>query len=389
MLKNAAAAAAAAAKAAAKKAAATPASTATGPTAATTATTAPAIAGGSASTTAAPSPASSSPIEKSKDDKQSAGSLQVSASNRDGTATSSATGSAGGGGGSGGSSSGGMGVEWREEEFLCCLNLVRTKMDASVRRGAIVKAMAVCTRHRSVAAFKPVIIRALDAYFAEQKVDVLQHLYNVLNATALPIPALTPVQSSQDTHTHRTLTLSIAPPFIPCAHSYLTLLIGLMSASRLRLLSSLDSTKLFINTAIQWGKSTIAVSVPATLERDELAEYASLTTLVNTFKESTTKIFTALMTQKRVLFSGYQQPAAEVCGYVGAACLMVSPPLIGTLRRAFPYSNLTNLDFLTTYDTPHTYPHTHTSQDIRSLSVVHASRPVQSGFHCGCNESTV
>jgi len=47
-----------------------------------------------------------------------------------------------------------------------------------------------------------------------------------------------------------------------------------------------------------------------------------------------------------VLFMGYQQAAGEVCNTVLSACLLISPPLTGTLRRAFPYANLTNLDFL-------------------------------------------
>jgi hypothetical protein len=46
-------------------------------------------------------------------------------------------------------------------EFYTCLNLVKTKMDKTVRRGAIVKALAICTRHRFVHIYKVIHIQSL------------------------------------------------------------------------------------------------------------------------------------------------------------------------------------------------------------------------------------
>lgn len=70
--------------------------------------------------------------------------------------------------------------------FLHCLNLVRTKLDASVRRGAVVKAIAVCSRFPFVHIFKPMLSRALHEYFlAASAADgraLLERLYNALNA---------------------------------------------------------------------------------------------------------------------------------------------------------------------------------------------------------------
>jgi hypothetical protein len=45
----------------------------------------------------------------------------------------------------------------------------------------------------------------------------------------------------------------------------------------------------------------------------------------------------------------YVDDYSEVCGHVLAACLLVSPPLLGTLNRAIPYANLINMDFLSMY----------------------------------------
>ena len=51
------------------------------------------------------------------------------------------------------------------EGLFFCFNIVRTKMDSSVRRGAIVKAMAIVTRHRYYHVFQPVLSAALEGFF--------------------------------------------------------------------------------------------------------------------------------------------------------------------------------------------------------------------------------
>lgn len=55
-------------------------------------------------------------------------------------------------------------------------------------------------------------------------------------------------------------------------------------------------------------------------------------------------IFNALLRQQRIIFCGYNMPSGEVANYVLAACAMVAPPLRGFTERAFPYTNLVNLD---------------------------------------------
>ena len=63
-------------------------------------------------------------------------------------------------------------------------------------------------------------------------------------------------------------------------------------------------------------------------------------------QEATVQIHNALLLQKRVVFLGYQQPASVACKAVLSACLLISPPFVGTLERAVPYANLTNMEFL-------------------------------------------
>ncbi|KAI0034716.1 spindle pole body interacting protein [Vararia minispora EC-137] len=67
-------------------------------------------------------------------------------------------------------------------ELLYVLNLVRTKHDRTVRRGAVVKAMAICTRHPFIQIFKPVLLLALDDYFNTPSQDCLARLFDAINS---------------------------------------------------------------------------------------------------------------------------------------------------------------------------------------------------------------
>ncbi|KZS96252.1 spindle pole body interacting protein [Sistotremastrum niveocremeum HHB9708] len=70
-------------------------------------------------------------------------------------------------------------------DMLYVLNLVRTKHDTSVRRGAIVKAMAICTHYPFIQIFKPVLLMALDDYFSDPTIECLERLYDSINAMDL------------------------------------------------------------------------------------------------------------------------------------------------------------------------------------------------------------
>ncbi|KAI0346507.1 spindle pole body interacting protein [Trametopsis cervina] len=72
--------------------------------------------------------------------------------------------------------------EEKAPELIYVLNLVRTKLDKTVRRGAIVKAMAICTRHSFIEIFKPVLLMALDDYFMNPSQDCLARLFDAVNS---------------------------------------------------------------------------------------------------------------------------------------------------------------------------------------------------------------
>ncbi|KAF4583378.1 hypothetical protein EYR38_002128 [Pleurotus pulmonarius] len=77
-------------------------------------------------------------------------------------------------------------------DLLYVLNLVRTRHDKAKRRGAEVKAMAICTRYPYIQIFKPILLLALDDYFANPSQDHLARLFDAINSMDLSgMPYLT------------------------------------------------------------------------------------------------------------------------------------------------------------------------------------------------------
>ncbi|PWN44410.1 spindle pole body interacting protein [Ceraceosorus guamensis] len=70
-------------------------------------------------------------------------------------------------------------------ELTHVLNLVRTKHDNTVRRGALVRAMAIGTSHPWIQVFKPVLQLALDDFFAKPREEPLSKLYEAINSLDL------------------------------------------------------------------------------------------------------------------------------------------------------------------------------------------------------------
>ncbi|PFH46608.1 hypothetical protein AMATHDRAFT_69501 [Amanita thiersii Skay4041] len=78
------------------------------------------------------------------------------------------------------------------QELLCVLNLVRTKKDKTLDRGAKVLALALCTRHPYIQIFKPFLLLALDDYFSDPSQACLSRLFDAVNTMDLSLaPTLT------------------------------------------------------------------------------------------------------------------------------------------------------------------------------------------------------
>ncbi|KAL9711825.1 hypothetical protein Ac2012v2_004898 [Leucoagaricus gongylophorus] len=70
-------------------------------------------------------------------------------------------------------------------ELLCVLNLVRTKHDKTLDRGAKVLALAICTKHSYIQIFKPFLLLAIEDYFTDPSQDCLARLFDAVNSMDL------------------------------------------------------------------------------------------------------------------------------------------------------------------------------------------------------------
>ncbi|GAA5874615.1 hypothetical protein JCM3774_004662 [Rhodotorula dairenensis] len=80
-----------------------------------------------------------------------------------------------------------------DKGLLYVMSLVRTKKDANVRRGALVKSLAIATRNPYIQIYKPLLLLALEDYFRNPSIAILANLYDSLNAidtTGLPFLTL-------------------------------------------------------------------------------------------------------------------------------------------------------------------------------------------------------
>jgi len=209
-----------------------------------------------------------------------------------------------------------------EASVLWCLSHVSNRRDKTVRRGAQVKALAICSRFQFIHVWKPLLLLAVDRLYSlstglgeysESPREQCRYLFEALNA--LPVSALPPVSELQ------------------------------RQAHRLMLAQGSATKELSHVGHVQWLNSQIPMRIPLLLQPQELAE-TSITELLKRFKGGLMAAFHALLNNQRLLFLGHSQPAGGVCTAVLSVPLLVCPPLSNVLPRCFPYTTLNNLDFL-------------------------------------------
>jgi hypothetical protein len=76
---------------------------------------------------------------------------------------------------------------------------------------------------------------------------------------------------------------------------------------------------------------------------------SSLIELILTFKENTMIIYESLLADKRIMFIGEANTSCEkLTSYIFSLASMLSPPVVGLIKRLHPYKNLYDLEFLKT-----------------------------------------
>lgn len=254
------------------------------------------------------------------------------------------------------------------------LNLVNMKQDATVKRGAIVKAMAICTRHSFLHIYKPLLLLALQQYFANPVLETLASLYEAVNSMDLSLlPRLTYHEKSiLQASDAKDLFLEKFEAIIaqrmaqkgtnsPPSPSQ-------QASSRNRFGLPRDTHD--FDTVVRYANVPVPVKIPVAPSPETVGDF-SLIKLITTFSQPHTTsptpfnpthphlttsgalthpiivLLNALLTQKRIIFLGHNLPSSEVAEAVLGACALASGGLLrGFTRHAFPYTDLTKIDDL-------------------------------------------
>lgn len=283
------------------------------------------------------------------------------------------------------------------KELLYVLSLVITKHDREALRGAHVKAMAICTRHRYLHIYKPVLLLALENYFRNPSINVLESLYEAVNSMDVSLMPRFSIyekmilRASEDKDMFEEKFLELeelhacsydftsaanSPMIFPSEDGFKTstalkrhTYIDIPSGQRKEVqLSSKNKDRHFFETTVNYEKVKIPIRVPLTIFPEEVGDF-SLINLINTFSSAPVVphpfhphldtsgslthpivlLLNALITEKRIIFLGHGLPSGQVANYVLAACAMASGSgiiLRGFLERAFPYTSLSDIDSL-------------------------------------------
>lgn len=259
--------------------------------------------------------------------------------------------------------------------LMYVLNLVNTKHDSTIKRGARTQAMAVCTRHSFLHIYKPLLLLALEDYFKTPSQEILENLYHSLNAMDLSLmPRLSllernvlQVNDVRDIFIEKFETMieqrledeSLgrlpAPPVSPS------------KTAQNKYAVPRDTHE--FESKIVYNNISIPVKIPTAPSSETVGDF-SLVSLVQTFNSrhvsspqpfalhphlTTAGAYThpiivlinAMLTEKRVVFLGHGKPSGEVAEAVLAACALASGGVLrGFTRHAFPYTDLSKVDEL-------------------------------------------
>ncbi|KAK4216676.1 putative spindle pole body interacting protein [Rhypophila decipiens] len=273
-------------------------------------------------------------------------------------------------------------------------NLVNTKYDKTAKRGAVVKAMAICTRHPFLHIYKPLLLLALDEYFKSPVPETLAMLFDAVNQMDLSLmPKLSLLER------HLLLQTQNKDLFVEKFEQMIQRRIAEdrgedvadqpFDASReppkpLGIYRS--GTKAHIEgsqaayavprdthefeSKVMYKGIPIPIKVPVAIMPETVGDF-SLIKLIQNFSDGHSKspqysfpihphlttngpnthpiivLVNALLTQKRVIFLGHNMSAGEVAEAVLAACALASGGILrGFTRHAFPYTDLTKIDDL-------------------------------------------
>ncbi|SZF03887.1 unnamed protein product [Blumeria hordei] len=277
--------------------------------------------------------------------------------------------------------------------LIYVLNLVNTKQDRNAKRGAVVKAMAICTRHPFLHIYKPLLLLALDEYFKTPFSITLAQLWEAVNSMDLSLmpklghlekillqgsdnkdlfiekfEQMIQMRMSEERGETSSVSTNKSLAKSPECRPDLTRN-GTKAHVKAHSMYSVPRDTHEFETKVHYNGIPIPIKVPVALSPETVGDF-SLIKLIQTFGEphakspqqfalhphlTTSGAFThpiivlvnAILTQKRVIFLGYNRPSGEVAEAVLAACAMSSGGILrGFTRHAFPYTDLSKIDDL-------------------------------------------
>lgn len=259
--------------------------------------------------------------------------------------------------------------------LMYVLNLVNTRHDPNEKRGAKTQAMAICTRHSFLHIYKPLLLLALEEYFKSPSQQVLENLYNALNAMDLSLMPRLSILERGLLQANDVRDLFVEKFEIMIEQRVEDEAAGLIdgppaSPSRqapARYVVPRDTRE--FESRIFYNGIQIPVKIPTAPSSETVGDF-SLIQLVQTFNTphvtspqpfalhphlTTAGAYThpiivlinAMLTEKRVIFLGHSRPSGEVAEAVLAACALASGGVLrGFTRHAFPYTDLSKIDEL-------------------------------------------
>ncbi|KAF7197119.1 Protein mesA [Pseudocercospora fuligena] len=241
--------------------------------------------------------------------------------------------------------------------------------------------MAICTRHSFLHIYKPLLLLALEQYFANPQIETLASLYDAVNSMDLSLlPKLNFLEKyilqatdAKDLFLEKfeaIIAQRMAENMVK--EGALPPLEQATSAAQLQSKTryGLPRDTHEFESIVHYANIPVPVKIPTAVSPETVGDF-SLIKLITTFStpHSTQAVpFTpthphlttsgtsthpiivllnALLTQKRVIFLGHGLPSSEVAEAVLGACALASGGLLrGFTRHAFPYTDLTKIDDL-------------------------------------------
>ncbi|KAK7428519.1 hypothetical protein QQZ08_004957 [Neonectria magnoliae] len=271
--------------------------------------------------------------------------------------------------------------------LIYVLNLVNTKHDKTVKRGAVVKAMAICTRHPFLHIYKA------KEYFKSPVPETLAMLYDAVNAMDLSLmPKLSILErhllqasdnkdlfvekfeqmiqlriaeDQSEEMADQPLDVNRSPPK-PAGISRAGTKAHVEGGQSVY---SVPRDTHEFESKVMYKGIPIPIKVPVAVMPETVGDF-SLIKLIQNFSDAHAKspqpfalhphlttngvnthpviiLANALLTQKRIIFLGHNMPSGEVAEAVLAACALASGGILrGFTRHAFPYTDLTKVDDL-------------------------------------------